>query len=348
MSQSSPFHMLHRSWGRILAWWLGELVGFLPQRLTGTIGPRHRLPIARPTGHGWVVEVGAKVRSLADWAARNRWSPVVLRLSPEAGLSRELALPAAALSSLPDLLRREMDRLMPWRGDEVWLSAQMLRRTEGGRKIEVELTVVPDTAVEPARRALAGLDVPIAAIELDGPGGKRILLPPGEDRAAAGRRRLRRAALAVAALFALAAVGAGGWIGWQSWQRGQEIAALQMRIAAARPAAEEVGRLRQEIPELSDSQRFLDEKRRSVPVASIVLESVSRLLPDDVWLTDLSIADTALRAGGSATDASALIGVLEGSGRFADTRFLAPSTRDRETGRDRFSVGARIEPRLEP
>ncbi len=75
---------------------------------------------------------------------------------------------------------------MPWPGDQVWLAAQVLRRVEGGRKIEVELTVVPNAAVEPARRALAGLDVPIVAIELNGPGGKRILLPPGEDRAAAG------------------------------------------------------------------------------------------------------------------------------------------------------------------
>lgn len=348
MSQPPPFHLLHRSLGRVFAWWFGELAGFLPERLTGTIGPRHRLPVARPTDHGWVVEVGARVRTLADWAARNRRRPVVLPLPSETGLSRELTLPATATSSLPQLLRREMDRLMPWPGDRVWLSAQVLRRVEGGRKIEVELTVVPDAAVEPARRVLAGFDVQIAAIELDSPGGKRILLPPGEDRAAAGRRRLRRAALAVAALFIVAAVGAGGWIGWQSWQRGGEIAALHARIATARPAVEEVGRLRQEVADLSDSQRFLDDRRRSVAAASIVLESVSRLLPDDVWLTDLSIADTALRAGGSATDASALIGVLEGSGRFADTRFLAPSTRDRETGRDRFSVGARIEPRLEP
>ncbi|MGF6227675.1 general secretion pathway protein L [Inquilinus ginsengisoli] len=333
---------------RALGWWAAELSTFLPARLTGVIDHRHRLPIARLAGHGWVVEVGAKVRNLADWAARNRRSPVVLSLPPESSLSRELSLPTAATSSLPQLLRREMDRLMPWPGDQVWLAAQVLRRVEGGRKIEVELTVVPDTAVEPARRALAGLDVPVAAIELDTPGGKRILLPPGDDRVATGRRRLRRTALAVAALFAAAVVGAGGWIGWQSWQRGQEIIALQARIAAARPAAEEVRQMRQEIADLSDSQRFLDDRRRSVPAASIVLESVSRLLPDDVWLTDLSIADTALRAGGSATDASALIGVLEGSGRFADTRFLAPSTRDRETGRDRFSVGARIEPKLEP
>lgn len=345
---SSPFLPLHRSWSRLLGWWLDGLAGILPERLTGNIGPRHRLPVARPTDHGWVVEIGARVRSLADWAMENRRWPIVLHLPPETGLSRELTLPATATSSLPQLLRREMDRLMPWPGDRVWLAAHVLRRAEGGRKIEVELTVVPDAAVEPARRALAGLDVPIAAIELDGPGGKRILLPPGEDRAAAGRRRLRRAVLAIAALFTVAAVGAGGWIGWQSWQRGREIETLQARIAAVRPAADEVGRLRQEIAGLSDSQRFLDDRRRSVPAVSIVLESVSRLLPDDVWLTDLSIADTALRAGGSATDASALIGVLEGSGRFADTRFLAPSTRDRETGRDRFSVGARIEPRLEP
>ncbi|MGK9230395.1 PilN domain-containing protein [Inquilinus limosus] len=348
MSQSSPFHLLHRSWGRFVAWWFGELAGLLPERLTGTIGPRHRLPVTRSTDHGWMVETGSRVRGLADWAAHNRRRPVVLRLPSEAGLSRELTLPAAATATLPQLLRREMDRLMPWPGDRVWLAAQVLRRAEGGRKIEVELTVVPDSAVEPARRALAEFDVPIVAIELDGPEGKRILLPPGEDRAAAGRRRLRRAALAAAALFAAAVIGAGGWIGWQSWERGREIAALQARIAAARPAVEEVRQLRQEIADLSDSQRFLDDKRRSVPAASIVLEAVSRLLPDDVWLTDLSIADTTLRAGGSAADASALIGVLEGSGRFADTRFLAPSTRDRDTGRDRFSVGARIEPRLEP
>jgi general secretion pathway protein L len=348
MPHSYSFHLLRRSWGRFVAWWFGELAGFLPERLTGTIGSRHRLPVGRLTGHGWIVETGARVRGLADWVVRNQRHPVVLHLPAEAGLSRMLTLPAVASSSLSGLLRREMDRLMPWPGDRVWLAAQVLRRVEGGRKIEVELTVVPDAAVEPARRVLAGFDVQIAAVELDGLGGNRILLPPGEDRAAPGRRRLRRAALAVAALFAVTTVGAGGWIGWQSWQRGQEFAALQARIAAARPTAEEVRQLRQEIADLSDSQRFLDDKRRSVPAASIVLESVSRLLPDDVWLTELSIADTALRAGGSATDASALIGVLEGSGRFADTRFLAPSTRDRETGRDRFSVGARIEPRLEP
>lgn len=348
MPQLSTFRLLHRPWGRLVAWWFGELAGVLPERLTGTTGPRHRLPVASPTDHGWVVVTGARVVGLAGWAARNRRRAVVLRLPPEAGLSRELSLPAAADSSLPQLLRREMDRLMPWPGDQVWLSAQVLRRVESGRKIEVELTVVPDTAVESARQALAAIDVPVAAIELDGPGGKCILLPPGEDRVAAGRCRLRRAALTVAALFAVAMVGAGGWIGWQDWQRGREIEAQQARIAAARPAVEEMRQLRQQIADLSDSHRFLDDKRRSVPAASIVLESVSRLLPDDVWLTDLSIADTALRAGGSATDASALIGVLEGSGRFADTRFLAPSTRDRDTGRDWFSVGARIEPRLEP
>ncbi len=189
---------------------------------------------------GWW-RVDSKVQSLADWAARNQRNPVVLRLPPEAGLSRELTLPATANSSLPQLLRREMDRLMPWPGDQVWLAAHVLRRAEGGRKIEVELTVVPDAAVEPARHALAGLNVPIAAIELEGPYGKRMLLPPGEDRAAVSRRRLRRAALAVTALFAVAVVGAGGVDRLaDSWQRGREIAALQARIAAARPAAEEV------------------------------------------------------------------------------------------------------------
>ncbi len=38
---------------RFLAWWLGELAGFLPERLTGTIGPRHRLP-DRKADRSWL------------------------------------------------------------------------------------------------------------------------------------------------------------------------------------------------------------------------------------------------------------------------------------------------------
>ncbi|KGM35345.1 hypothetical protein, partial [Inquilinus limosus] len=162
MSKPSSLLQFRRSAARFLSWWFGALADLLPERLTGTIGLRHRLPVARPTDNGWVVEIGISVRGLVDWAARNRHWPVVLRFPGDAGLSREISLPVAAASSLPQLLRREMDRLMPWPGDRVWLAAQVLRRTEGGRKIEVELTVMPDTAIEPARRSLADLGVPVA------------------------------------------------------------------------------------------------------------------------------------------------------------------------------------------
>lgn len=348
MPQSPPLRIIDQALRRFLAWWGSELATFLPERLTGTVGPRHRLPVAEDTDRGFVITDGAVAHSVAAWAAKARRRPVVVRLPTETGLSRQITLPGAAAASLPQLLRREMDRLMPWSGDDVYLAARVLRRTEGGRKIDVEMTIVPRAAVESARRALADFGVPIAAVELDGPEGRLILLPPGADKAAGGGHGLRRAALAAAAVFGLAVFAAGGVIGWQIWQRGRDIGAVEARLAAVRPALEEVRHLRQEIADLSDAQRFIDNKRRSTPAASIVIETVSRILPDDVWLTDLSIAETALRAGGYAADASSLIGAFEGSGRFADTRFLAPSARDRESGRDRFSVGARIEPRLEP
>lgn len=347
--QRFPFtQMLAAMLRRAFAWWWGELATFLPERLTGAIGPRHRLPIAEESERGIIVIERRARRSAAAWAAKARGRLVVLRLSPDRALSRRLILPSTASTSLPRLLRLEMDRLMPWPGDQVYLASEVLDRPDGGRKVDVEMTIVPYATVEPVRREFDNLGVRIAAIELAGPGGKRILLPPGEDQAASGRRRLRRTAIAVAAVFGLVVIGLGGLIGWQIWERDRDIGILQSRIAATRSAVEEVQRLRTEIADLSGAQRFIDDKRRATPAASIVVEAASRILPDDVWLTDLSIADTGFRASGYAADASSLIAALEGLAHFADTRFLAPSARDRETGKDQFSVGARIELRLEP
>jgi general secretion pathway protein L len=348
MPQTPPLEIFGQAARRFRAWWGTELATFLPGRLTGTIGLRHRLPVAVQGDHGLMVTDGAVKHAIPVWAARPKRRAVVLRLPAEAGLSRRITLPTTAAAALPQLLRREMDRLMPWPSDQVFLAAEVLHRLDGGRKVEVEMTVVPLAAIAAAKGVLDDYGVPIAALELNDPTGKRILLPPGAEMAATGTRRLRRMVLAAAAVFAMAVIGAGGALGWQIRQRDRAIDALQSRIAAARPAVDEVQRLRQEIAGLSGAQRFIDDKRRATPAASIALESVSRLLPDDVWLTDLSLADASLRAGGYAPDASALIGAFEESGRFADTRFLAPSARDRDTGRDRFSVGARIEPRLEP
>lgn len=335
---------------RAFGWWFRQLSTFLPERLTGVIGPRHRLPVADAIdGDVLVTEAGHRRRAV-DWAARSGRRAVVLRLPGDWALQRTFLLPRMAVPAVPGLARLEMDRLTPWAGSEVFLDSQVARLVDGGRKIEVAITIVPCVKVEPLRQRLAEHGLRIAAIELDAQdGGRQILMPPsGPADAPAQARGLRRAAMAVAAAMLLLAFGAAGVLGWQIRERARATDAARAQLAALRPDIEAVQQLQGDIRALQEAQRFVDDRRRQTPVASIVLEAVTRILPDDVWLTELEMSGGSIRLAGYAADASTLIGSLESSSSFHGAKFQAPSTRDRELGKDRFAVGADIQPRLEP
>ncbi|MFE0759006.1 PilN domain-containing protein [Inquilinus sp. NPDC058860] len=336
---------------RAFGWWSRQLRTFLPERLTGAIGPRHRQPVAEAIdGDLFVTEAGHKRRA-ADWAPRSGRRTVVLRVPGEWALKRTFLLPRMAAPAVPGIARLEMDRLTPWAGAQVFLDSRVARLVDGGRKIEAAITIVPCAKVESLRQRLAEHGLRIAAIELDAQdgGGRQILMPPsGQADPPSQTRSLRRAAAAVAAAMLLLAVGAAGVLGWQIRERERAIDAARAQLAALQPDVEAVRQLQGDIRALREAQRFVDDRRRQTPAASIVLEAVTRILPDDVWLTELVMSGGALRLAGYAADASMLIGSLESSSDFHDAKFQAPSTRDRELGKDRFAVGADIRPRLEP
>jgi general secretion pathway protein L len=87
--------------------------------------------------------------------------------------------------------------------------------------------------------------------------------------------------------------------------------------------------------------------KESSPSAVVVLEALSRALPDDAYLTELRIDSEKLRVIGLAANAPALIAPLERSGHFADVRFAAPTTRGPDGALFRFHIEARIVPHLE-
>ena len=64
--------------------------------------------------------------------------------------------------------------------------------------------------------------------------------------------------------------------------------------------------------------RGLEAKRRNTPLAVVVLDKLSAILPDDTYLTDFSLETGHLRISGVTANAAALVPLLEGSGQFKD------------------------------
>jgi general secretion pathway protein L len=84
-------------------------------------------------------------------------------------------------------------------------------------------------------------------------------------------------------------------------------------------------------------------KLAQVPAVE-VLELLSRVLPDSVWLTDLRIAGDTLDITGLAKSGAALPSLFVGSALFSDAALTAPLTLDPREDRERFSLRVRIKP----
>ncbi len=74
-----------------------------------------------------------------------------------------------------------------------------------------------------------------------------------------------------------------------------------------------------------------------------LLNELTRILPDDTWLSMLEVSGSKLRVQGESGSASSLIGLIEESDLFHDPGFASPITRNRRTGLDRFVLEAEIE-----
>lgn len=142
-------------------------------------------------------------------------------------------------------------------------------------------------------------------------------------------------AAAVVASLAVSmwAITSAASLGGESEEIAARVRTLQRQIQG--PAAQSLA--------LSPSERAWYAKE-TAPTAAIVLEALSRALPDGAYLTELRLENTTLRMIGLANDAPSLIAPLEHSGHLTDVHFFAPTTRGPNGTLFRFNIEAHVEP----
>ena len=361
--------------GGFLDWWLGELRALLPRRWRETAQRRFGVVLVLERPYLRVYErrgrrlamVGSIVlpESTAGDAApsieprlrrsidRNR-DGIVLVLGEDDALICTDVLPAAAEGDLARIMGHKLDLLTPWSAEQSYAAQKVLGRRRDGM-LEILLAAASRERTDALLRQLAELDVQPAAVDV---------ALPGTDQGGAGLDLLhkgvgeRRGPSILAILFwtvvvALAAL--VGLIGWQIYQRHQLLREQSALTAGLEQRLADLPDLRNRIEALRAQARFFADDRNSRPSPLLVLEVLSRLLPDTVWLTDASLDGRELSISGLAEDASALIPLVEGAPEFEQTRFLSSSTRvtvsdpvGGERQVERFALRAVVDPAAEP
>jgi len=265
-------------------------------------------------------------------AARGRKeNPVIIRPPADAILVKRHIVPTASRSDLQQLLRHEIARITPFTAKELlWRWDGRARPGDRGRT-DVLLTMVPKSAIAPALDAVVAAGLKPDFIETDH--GPLQATGDGETRTAPARGLVWvTAALALIALFL---------------PFGQQIVDLHRTdaaIEALRPVVSQAEALRHDIASSDPGRDVLArELMRSGDLLQI-LATVTRILPDDTYLTDFALREREITVGGRSVSAPRLITALSSDSAVHNAAFAAPVTRVQGANDDSFSIKAGIAP----
>jgi general secretion pathway protein L len=276
-----------------------------------------------------------------EWETALRGSRIEILVKSERVLFRALDFPARAADFLDGMIRAQIDRLTPWSANDAFFGWSPPSNIANER-IALTLAATSKNNIQPlvefARNlgavSLAGLaEAPrsegaplkfrIFETPLQGGGGRTMDVP-----------RLLRTILLGAGLAAAASLVTAAYVGnTLDFEQQQLSRRIAERRASLRIGQTGVG-----------ASSLLAKRKQTTPSSVMILESISRALPDSTYVTDLRIEGDKVQLGGVSQDAPSLIRLIEQSPQFSRATFSAPTTRAQGDPGERFHIEAHVAP----
>lgn len=343
---------------RFLAWWGSALASWLPARVRDLFGLSPQRLLLRSEGGELELALwrGEGVRALGQVPlaalAGRAGDPLALLLAPRAVdvprwlvlpasavLRRQLTLPAAAGERLREVLGFEIDRQTPFAADEVSYDARVLA-SRGDQQIDVELVVVPRAVLDQALGALGPLASTLAGVDAADASGQPLgvnLLGDARRRRREDPWRLRNAALLLVGALALCA----GM--WQMLANREAAAAVfEQQVDEAVRQARAASLEQRRLLDLVEGGAFLQAARAGTPTMVELMDELARRLPDGTYLEKLSIEGDRILLIGLSSEASALVGHLQGSPLWTSPALAGALQPDPRSRLDRFTLTATV------
>lgn len=349
----------------ILQWWLAELIGLIPRSLrpSSTAAKRslvieidgEEIVLSKHAGRQGVSELGRTAdgqetageavvgtKAFASLGERRyrKW-PIVVRLAGRLGLRKLVDLPLAARDDLHQLLHFELDRLTPFKADDVCFAWRIQATDSKAERMSVALEMAPKIIVDRAVEIVSAHGREIDHVELDGShhgDGPLDLLPRRDHEKASGSWLDRMLRIITLVLLILA-------IALPIRKQMAVVSELEADITVVRAKAEESLALRERLAFMSNEASFLAKARSGRPTMTEVLAELTNLLPDHSHIGQLKISDRSIDLNGFADKASILLAILDQSSMFASPRFKSPVTRDQRSGKERFQIAVELSER---
>jgi general secretion pathway protein L len=287
---------------------------------------------------------GRPIPSLpADWETTLRGSRVEILLRPDHVLFRSLDFPKRAIEFLDGMIRTQIDRLTPWTANDAvfgWSPPSDLPN----ERIQLTLAATSKSKTQPLIQLAGNLGAASITAFAEPPPGEgapaklKVLetslqnaIGRGLDVPRVLRITLLCTGLAAAASLVLSAYAAN----MLDAEKQQLLHRIAERRASLRLGQTAAG---------GSALSLLAKRKQTTPSSVMVLEAISRVLPDTTYATELRIEGDKVQVVGISQDAPSLIRLMEQSPQFSRATFFAPTTRAQSDPGERFHIEAHITP----
>lgn len=300
-------------------WWVDELMGMVPPEWRDRLTHR-TLTVAELSDSGVIYRRTDSGQRLAD-KPRGR---IKLALPSDQVLIRQIELPILPTSDLKRMVTLDIDRLTPFRADQVLFDTEVTGRDDENGRQKLLLGIVPRSAaarlIEQARAyAIEPASVGVAAGP--GAGGTLDFLPAlREVEGGAGARR--RAGYAWIAVGVLAAFN----LFMLNYRDASATAQLREAVESQQAPVTVAMRLRDKVQkEAMRRADLLKQMKQTAPLP--VIEAVTQALPDDAWIERFEWNGRTVHIRGFRKDSPDLLAKLEASPVLRNAHSLTPDSR---------------------
>ena len=365
---------------KFFRWWLRELEFLVPEKISQWVFEKQGFIIVRPEGNRLALtyviarEGGYAASQSGTGAADGQVEPLailernasgiaqyktllaqddrlakanlILRLTGQEAIQKELALPAAAKENLSQVVSYELDRYTPFKEERVYFAVKPLEGEHEPGQIRVMLVLTPREILDALYEDLTAMGMSPLFVDYEATpndlehryDGYNLLPEEMREKTATAPRLIYTALIATACLLLGAVLVLPVWFEYQT------VNDLQEKIDAIEKDAKGVKVLQQEIDAMIDETKLLIAEKSAAPTVADMLNTLSTLMKDDTWVGYLQYSDGHLQIQGESPTASALLGILEDSEMFANARFVSPVTQDKTSGQEHFQITVDVIP----
>jgi general secretion pathway protein L len=344
----------------IIEWWLKGLSYLIPVSLRRmlrsipdriTIEFRNEQAIFTHYAGGTTLPTNEKLftldaklhkSSVVQWLNRYRDNNTefVLLIPEDIILRKNLVLPAAVATNLRQVLGFEMERKTPFSPNQVYFDFAITGRDKNTNKLNIMLYIAPRERVDLHLNMIREWGIALDAIRpiLEPTADITINLLSLESRpdlnGDTSKLTLLLATLAFILFITVLYV--------PLIEQEQHVDVLEARIDKSRKTALKMQTLKDERDAILEQVFFLANKRADEISSIELFNEITRIIPDDTWLTRLVMKKGEIQLQGESDNASALIQTIESSDFFSNVEFRSPVTQNKVTKKEKFYVSAKF------